>query len=161
MLEANLDLQKNLKCFSADAIRLLLDAPWPGNVRELKNVVKRAALLAENDTITTDEISIGEADRFIIPASLPAHSTPVTTLSATGGLAGAGRPTGTVAAAQPSAPSPSMNDKVTVAREGIEKEELIKALHSVGGNKVKAARALKIDRSTLYAKIKKYGLSRI
>jgi len=131
--EANFDLKKNLKGFSADVIRIFLDAPWPGNVRELRNVVKRAVLLAENDTITPDEIAIGKSDRFIVP----------------------------LAAAQPSDPSPSMNGKVAVAREEIEKEELVKALRSAGGNKAKAARALKIDRVTLYAKIKKYGLSRI
>ena len=130
LLEANREMQKNIKGFLPAAIKLLLDAPWPGNVRELKNVVKRAVLLAENDTITPDEIAIGEADRFIIP----------------------------VAAAQPSNPLPSMNGKVAVAREEIEREELMKALRSAGGNKAKAARALKIDRVTLYAKIKKYSI---
>ena len=133
LLEANRELQKNIKGFLPAAIKLLLDAFWPGNVRELKNVVKRAALLAENDAITPDEIAIGEADRLILPV-VTAHSSDLLL-------------------------SISMKGKVSTAQEEIEKEELIKALRSVGGNKVKAARALKIDRSTLYAKIKKHGLS--
>lgn len=133
--EANFDLKKNLKGFSADAIRLFLDAPWPGNVRELRNVVKRAVLLAENDIITPNEIAIDEfpIHRLIVPASVT----------------------------RPSPQTSSMNGKIAVAREEIEKEELIKALRSAGGNKAKAARALRIDRVTLYAKIKKYGLARI
>ena len=128
--EANFDLQKNLKGFSVDAIKLLLDAPWPGNVRELKNVVKRAALLSENDIITPDEIAIGESGRLTVDHRQPA-------------------------------PPSSMNGKVAVAREEIEKGELMKALHSAGGNKAKAARALEITRATLYAKIKKYTPPRI
>ena len=128
--EANRELQKNINEFSTDAVNLLLDAPWPGNVRELKNVVRRAALLAENGTITPDEIAIGEMGWFVVPVS----------------------------AAHPSDPPPSLNGKVVAAREKIEKEEMVKALRSAGGNKAKAARMLEIDRATIYAKLKKYRL---
>jgi two-component system response regulator HydG len=99
-------------------------------VRELKNVVRRAALLAENGTITRDEIAISEAGRFLVPVS----------------------------AASLFDPPASLSGKVAVAQEEVEKEELIKALLSTGGNKAKAARMLKIDRSTIYAKLKKHHL---
>ena len=39
-----------------------------------------------------------------------------------------------------------------------EKQSIIRALQSCGGNKTKAARLLKIDSSTLYRKMKKYGI---
>lgn len=39
------------KRFAPDAQRRLLEHPWPGNVRELSNVIERAALLVEADTI--------------------------------------------------------------------------------------------------------------
>jgi two-component system response regulator HydG len=63
-----------------------------------------------------------------------------------------------VSAAHLPDPPPSLIGKVAVAREEIEKEELVKALRSTGGNKAKAARMLKIDRATIYAKLKKYSL---
>jgi len=135
LLEADREMQKNIQGFSSAAMKLLLDAPWPGNVRELRNVVKRAVLLAENDTITPDEIALGEAERLILPV-ITAYSSDLLL-------------------------SISMKDKVSTAQEEIEKAELIKALRSSGGNKAKAARALQIDRVTLYAKIKKYGLPRV
>ena len=39
-----------------------------------------------------------------------------------------------------------------------EKQSIIRALQSCGGNKSKAAQLLKIDSSTLYRKMKKYGI---
>jgi diguanylate cyclase (GGDEF)-like protein len=39
------------KRLGADAMDLLLRYPWPGNIRELKNVIERAKILAEGETI--------------------------------------------------------------------------------------------------------------
>ncbi len=36
---------------SPEALQVLMASPWPGNVRELKNIMERAAVLAENDII--------------------------------------------------------------------------------------------------------------
>jgi transcriptional regulator of acetoin/glycerol metabolism len=40
----------------------------------------------------------------------------------------------------------------------LEKEGIIAALNATGGNKAQAAALLEIDRSTLYKKIKDYGI---
>ncbi|MCW9706556.1 sigma-54-dependent transcriptional regulator [Fodinibius salsisoli] len=37
-----------------DVLSLLEDYPWRGNIRELKNIIERAAILAEEDHITAD-----------------------------------------------------------------------------------------------------------
>lgn len=37
--------------FSPEALQMLLDYQWPGNIRELRNVVKRATLLADGNTV--------------------------------------------------------------------------------------------------------------
>ena len=42
---------------------------------------------------------------------------------------------------------------------GVEKDRIVSALTSANGNKAKAAKALKMDRSVLYDKLKKYGLN--
>jgi two-component system nitrogen regulation response regulator GlnG len=64
---------------SADALDLLKRYPWPGNVRELENVIQRAAVVAQGDTILTKdlpgEILVGARG---VAAAAPAPSdTPV------------------------------------------------------------------------------------
>lgn len=49
--KANQQLQKNVTGFSAEAKEKMQAYNWPGNLRELKNVVKRAVLLTQGDTI--------------------------------------------------------------------------------------------------------------
>jgi transcriptional regulator with PAS, ATPase and Fis domain len=44
-------LSKNVQRVSPEALAALLEHPWPGNIRELENLVERAVLLAEGDTI--------------------------------------------------------------------------------------------------------------
>ena len=42
---------KDIKEFSSEAMRLLLDYPWPGNVRELENCIEHAVVLAKGNRI--------------------------------------------------------------------------------------------------------------
>lgn len=48
--------------FSAEATQKLEAYPWPGNVRELDNVVQRALILAEEHTITADDVLLEGVD---------------------------------------------------------------------------------------------------
>jgi DNA-binding NtrC family response regulator len=41
---------------SQDALKLLCGYDWPGNVRELESVIERTLLLAENETISRDDL---------------------------------------------------------------------------------------------------------
>ncbi|MBW1824120.1 MAG: sigma-54-dependent Fis family transcriptional regulator, partial [Deltaproteobacteria bacterium] len=43
-------------------------------------------------------------------------------------------------------------------KERMERETILQVLKQVKGNKLKAAKLLKISRSTLYAKIEKYNI---
>jgi DNA-binding NtrC family response regulator len=43
--------KKKITRFSDAALNLLAAYPWPGNVRELENVIERAVVLADDDTI--------------------------------------------------------------------------------------------------------------
>ena len=49
-------MKKKVHRVDEKALDLLLQYPWKGNIRELKNVVERAAILAEGDTITPDHL---------------------------------------------------------------------------------------------------------
>ena len=56
--EANSEFLKDVKGFSPEAMRCILNYDWPGNVRELKNAIRRGALLAESETIELDHLSL-------------------------------------------------------------------------------------------------------
>jgi two-component system response regulator HydG len=53
---ANQELNRNVKTFDRDVLKLFETYDWPGNLREMKNVVKRAVLLSTEDTITLQAI---------------------------------------------------------------------------------------------------------
>jgi transcriptional regulator with GAF, ATPase, and Fis domain len=42
---------------SREACRFMLDYAWPGNIRELKAVIERAALMAEQNTISIEDLT--------------------------------------------------------------------------------------------------------
>ncbi len=48
-----------IKKLSTEALGLLLNYEWPGNIDELENVLARAVMLAEGDTIRTEHIMFG------------------------------------------------------------------------------------------------------
>jgi two-component system response regulator HydG len=49
--EANHELQRNVKGFDPEVLKLFENYDWPGNLREMKNVVKRAVLLTKEETV--------------------------------------------------------------------------------------------------------------
>jgi len=54
--KANEELDKNVKCFSEEAMMLLKQYPWSGNLRELRNVVRRSVLFTLSEEITPDNL---------------------------------------------------------------------------------------------------------
>jgi len=50
-------LGKKIRGIGADLAAFLERHPWPGNVRELENLIERAVILAEADTLTCAELS--------------------------------------------------------------------------------------------------------
>src|SRR5687768_9444038 len=49
--EANRELQRNVKTFDTEVLKLFENYDWPGNLREMRNVVKRAVLLTREDRV--------------------------------------------------------------------------------------------------------------
>ncbi|MEO8359859.1 MAG: sigma 54-interacting transcriptional regulator [Vicinamibacteria bacterium] len=58
---------KNLRGIKPDSLALLQAYDWPGNVRELQNVIERAVILCETDSLSIEE--------SWVPATLPSGST--------------------------------------------------------------------------------------
>ena len=112
---ANEELEKNIKGFDRDVRKAFKTYSWPGNIRELKSVVRRACVLAQDDWITLEDIS------------LPVDVKP--------------------------------SDDYRLDMERTELEAIEKALETTGNDRKAAARLLGISRSTLYLKLKKYGLN--
>jgi DNA-binding NtrC family response regulator len=117
-----------LRKFTAEAMRALCEYPWPGNVRELENTIEYALAIGLED-------ELGIAD--LPPEIMSSHS-------------------------QPSVDNfrqvleAYMNDTVPLAE--IEKRYILSVLQQFGGNQVRAAAALGIDRSKLYRRLKQYGV---
>jgi transcriptional regulator with GAF, ATPase, and Fis domain len=121
-----------------DALVALKGYDWPGNIRHLENVMERAVVVCEGPAITVDDLP-PELLRDTAPRL---ESTLKWQLDADG--------------------SPILSRKLHAERAGrdrMEREQLVRALAAADGNKAEAARALGLARSTLFSKLKKYGLS--
>ncbi|MCX6553672.1 MAG: sigma-54 dependent transcriptional regulator [Candidatus Aminicenantes bacterium] len=133
--KTNRELNKKIGGISSAAMRLLFNHKWPGNVRELKNTIRRAALVAASDQITPADILLEQTDSGQSNGSDTAPRDEELVNSVLDG-------------------SLSLKEMTNRVAAEIEKEVIRKALLKTGGNKSKAAKLLKIERVTLYAKMK-------
>src|SRR5271166_5946749 len=127
---------------SPEARVKLESADWPGNVRELENAVMRAALLAPGTTIRADDIELAR----------PGGAGGVATAAADGATLGdiiSGRIAGWFDS--PGGEEPRDLYHRLVAE--IERPLVELALKRAGGNQVRAARMLGLNRNTLRKKI--------
>jgi two-component system response regulator HydG len=134
---ANNDLDKEVKGFSDDVKEAFSTYDWPGNLREMKNVVKRAALLAQGEIIETKHlpVEIANAQQF-----KEAHIRAV--------AAGVSGPSSMAAGGH----SGKEIDLKTAAKLA-EYEMIMNVLRQTNFNRTKAAQILNIDRKTLYNKM--------
>ena len=129
------ELNKKFEGFDEEVMQLFLNYDWPGNLRELRNVIRRAGLLAASGKITTNVLPWEIIGNPLKPISAPP---PVIN-----------QENAFDAHKQPPA-------DLKVAASQAEYEMIMNVLKQVKFNKTKAAEALKIDRKTLYNKIRHY-----
>jgi DNA-binding NtrC family response regulator len=132
------------KEISQEALQCLFRYQWPGNVRELENVIKRACLLARTRLILPEhlpEALQAEAGRAEVSAGTP------------GGL---GREVRAELKRLGADKDGKLYEHILALAEG----PLLQAvLDRVGGNQLKAAELLGINRNTLRKRLRELGIS--
>ena len=143
--QSNKETKKNISGFNEDVLNTFLDYPWPGNLREFRNVVRRAVLLTPAET----KIAVTSLPQEIV------HHAPVQhhhqqfsfeqPMNAFEGL--------------PNPESFPNKDLLKGAASRAEFYTIMSVMQQVNFNKKKAAELLKIDRKTLYNKLKSFQAS--
>jgi two-component system nitrogen regulation response regulator GlnG len=132
------------KMFSPEAMTLMHAYGWPGNVRELENVVKRAAALATTLLILPDHlpdtvrVHAASQDGGARPDTFPTEWIRAELARLQGSMDG------------------RLHDHVVAC---VERPLLELVLRRAGGNQVKAAELLGINRNTLRKRIRELGVS--
>jgi DNA-binding NtrC family response regulator len=125
--------------FADDALRVLMEYDWPGNIRELEHAIERACALSSGPVLHVGDF----------PTQLQNHRDQ------------AHRPHEEAAAAQaanaPIGAPPEARVVLSIAE--LEKQAIVNTIRELKGDKLMAARLLGIGKTTLYRKLKEYGLS--
>jgi DNA-binding NtrC family response regulator len=155
----NAEEGRSVRGASRASMQMLMDFDWPGNVRQLENAVFRAVILCEGDMLQPEDfpqisgLKPLTAANDVLAGEAPApandhHATAQAVFSA-------------VAAAAEVLPQPvAVFDSEGHLRqlEQIERELIELAIDHYSGHMSEVARRLGIGRSTLYRKLREYGL---
>ncbi|TIW50962.1 MAG: sigma-54-dependent Fis family transcriptional regulator, partial [Mesorhizobium sp.] len=149
---------------SARALAMLQAYDWPGNIRQLENAVFRASVLAESELLTEEEFPQIRAQlegtvKLDVEIGAPAPE-----LSGDDDVAGEPG----VVVAEPDPPARlqprfgtlrALDERGNVrALAEVELEMIKLAIDHYNGQMSEVARRLGIGRSTLYRKLKEYGI---
>jgi two-component system nitrogen regulation response regulator NtrX len=152
--------------FSPQALELLASYPWPGNVRELKNLVERMLIVMNGREVTPDRLppevlalcrvaAPGTPAPAAVAAESPLlsapHAAPAAAVSA--GAEEDDLADGLLPESFPAGPL-----DLKTARAAFEARFLETKLREFGGNVSRLAEAVGLDRSSLYRKLKGYGI---
>jgi two-component system response regulator HydG len=118
---------------SDDALRTLVDYEWPGNVRELEHSLDRACTLSSGPILHLGDLPT-QLQNFHLQNR---------------------RPTAVVA---PVTGAPGTNRTPVLPLAQLEKQAILETLRKLNGDKLLAARLLGIGKTTLYRKLKEYGI---
>lgn len=138
LARSNRELNKEVEGFEPDVMQIFLNYSWPGNLREFRNVIRRAALLTTSGSVGMRVLppEIVDSNSFPPLINHEAHMTPVP---------------------QPHHhPVAHKETDLKNAAAQAEYDTIMNVLKQVNYNKSRAAEILKIDRKTLYNKIKSY-----
>src|SRR5262249_35781206 len=141
-------MEKAVRGFSPEAMRLFLESEWRGNVRELEKTVKRMVVLADDgDVLGVD----------LMPAELrEARRAPEANGSSDGHSNGHvnGHSNGHASGEEASRRGRTLRTSVSE----LERKLIEEALERYHGNKARVARELGLSYPTLLSRIRSYGI---
>jgi two-component system response regulator HydG len=127
------------RTFSGDTLRALSEFDWPGNVRELENAIERACALSSGPVLHMGDLPTQLQDFRMhrVPQGYDAdvRETNADDDRSTGG------------------------DEAIVSIAEMEKSAILGTIRQLKGDKLMAARLLGIGKTTLYRKLKEYGIT--
>ena len=121
------------RSFSDDTLRVMADYDWPGNVRELENAIERACALSSGPVLHMGDLPTQVQDFRMQRAMVAGGSSRA--------RHGAARQGGIVSIAE------------------LERQAILGTIRQLKGDKLMAARLLGIGKTTLYRKLKEYGIA--
>jgi two-component system response regulator HydG len=117
---------------SDEALRTMMRYDWPGNVRELENSIERACTLSSGPILHLGDL----------PTQLQQQGLEAWRVAA--------------AAGEPEEPQSGAPEVKTLA--DMEREAILNTIRTLNGDKLQAAKLLGIGKTTLYRKLKEYGI---
>ncbi|GAB6085574.1 sigma-54 interaction domain-containing protein [Alkaliphilus crotonatoxidans] len=127
------EMERHVTEISPAALEALTNYHWPGNIRELANLIERALNLVEKEAM----INLDHFPYYIRKVAKVDTTTAVDSLEV------------------------NFDGTLKDIFEEIEKKAIQKTLMQYEGNKYQTAKKLGISRTSLYEKIKKYGLENV
>lgn len=137
------------RALSPDAEAVIRAHPFPGNVRELENLMRRLAVTAQGGTITGAEARAALSDSAVVQASNPAPA-PHTRGEASLSAAVEAHLQRYFDLLDGELPAPGLYDRVIAE---VERPLLDLAMDATGGNQLRCAEMLGINRNTLRKKL--------
>jgi DNA-binding NtrC family response regulator len=155
----NAEEGRNVRGASPATMRMLSQYQWPGNVRQLENAVFRAVILCEGELLQPEDFPqiagaaplVAANDALDADAPVPAndHHADAATFANVVHAASEAAPV----------PVPLFDDQGHLRQlEQIERDLIELAIDHYAGHMSEVARRLGIGRSTLYRKLREYGI---
>jgi DNA-binding NtrC family response regulator len=138
-----------VRSFSDDALRVMMDYDWPGNVRELETAIERACALSSGPVLHMGDLPTQLQDFRMHRAIQTRHVPELDEATLDGVLSGslAGTQSG----------GHRQGGIVSIAE--MEKDAILGTIRQLKGDKLMAAKLLGIGKTTLYRKLKEYGIA--
>jgi len=137
-----------IKSIAPEAIKLMQNYSWPGNVRELENLVRRLSALYADESISAEIVQneLNITDRPQVTGSSGPMDVSMAVETHVGQL---------LREHEPNLPPAGLYQRVI---DRVEAPLIAMALNACGGNQIKAADLLGLNRNTLRKKIRTHSI---
>jgi DNA-binding NtrC family response regulator len=126
-----------VRTFSDSTLRVMTEYDWPGNVRELENAIERACALSSGPVLHMGDLPT-QLQNFRLQQGPMVHDE---------------------RGAPERGESLRAGDGEIVSIAEMEKHAILETIRQLKGDKLMAAKLLGIGKTTLYRKLKEYGIS--